>query len=656
MVLTRRIDTEATALQRHGELGIWAQLLGQEAAQIGSGRALRPQDFVFPTYREHGVAYSRGIDPLRLLGLFRGVDQGGWDPNDGNFGLYTIVIGAQTLHATGYAMGLQRDGVVGTGDPDRDAAVVAYFGDGASSQGDVNESFIFAASYNAPVVFFCQNNQWAISEPIERQTRIPLYQRALGFGFPGVRVDGNDVLATYAVTQAALQRAREGQGPTFVEAYTYRMGAHTTTDDPTRYRLSEDLEHWKLKDPIQRVRVYLTRNGLADQDFFDEIDAGGREARRAPPRGLPGAARAARPRRLRPWSTPSRPGARRAARRATRPTSTPSRPPEERPMSKITLAKGLNAGLRKAMEDDPKVLVMGEDVGKLGGVFRITDGLQKDFGEDRVIDSPLAESGILGTAVGLAMRGYRPVCEIQFDGFVYPAYDQIVSQVAKIHFRSQGKVKMPIVIRIPFGGGIGAVEHHSESPEAQFAHTPGLKVVACSNPVDGYWMIQQAIACDDPVVFLEPKRQYHADKAELDESVSPQPLFTSRVVREGTDLTLLAYGPMVKTCMASAEAAAQDGQSIEVIDLRTLSPLDMGPVLESVRKTGRAVVAHEAHVNLGMGSEVAARITEECFYSLEAPVLRVGGFDTPYPPSRIEEEWLPDLDRVLDAVDRSLAY
>ena len=328
-------------------------------------------------------------------------------------------------------------------------------------------------------------------------------------------------------------------------------------------------------------------------------------------------------------------------------------------MTKITLAKGLNSGLRKAMEDDPKVLVMGEDVGKLGGVFRITDGLQKDFGEDRVIDTPLAESGILGTAVGLAMRGYRPVCEIQFDGFVYPAYDQIVSQVAKIHFRSQGKVKMPVVIRIPFGGGIGAVEHHSESPEAQFAHTPGLKVVACSNPVDGYFMIQQAIACDDPVVFLEPKRQYHADKAELDESLTladADPLFSSRVVREGTDLTLLAYGPMVKTCMQSAEAAAGEGRSIEVIDLRTLSPLDMEPVVASVRKTGRAVVAHEAHVNLGMGAELAARITEECFYNLESPVLRVGGFDTPYPPSRIEEEWLPDLDRVLDAVDRTLAY
>jgi pyruvate dehydrogenase E1 component beta subunit len=325
-------------------------------------------------------------------------------------------------------------------------------------------------------------------------------------------------------------------------------------------------------------------------------------------------------------------------------------------MTTITLAKGLNAGLRAAMERDPKVVIMGEDVGKLGGVFRITDGLQKDFGEDRVIDTPLAESGILGTAVGLAMRGYRPVCEIQFDGFVYPAYDQIVSQVAKIHFRSQGKIRMPIVIRIPFGGGIGAVEHHSESPEAQFAHTPGLKVVACSNPVDGYWMIQQAIESDDPVVFLEPKRQYHGEKAELDESAAPAPLFTSQLKAEGSDVTLIAYGPTVKTCMQSAEAAASEGKSVEVIDLRTLSPLDMGPVFESVRRTGRAVVVHEAHVNLGLGAEVAARITEECFYNLEAPVLRVGGFDTPYPPSRVEEEYLPDLDRVLDAVDRSLEY
>ena len=266
-------------------------------------------------------------------------------------------------------------------------------------------------------------------------------------------------------------------------------------------------------------------------------------------------------------------------------------------MATLTLAKALNDGLRAAMERDPKVLIMGEDVGRLGGVFRITDGLQKDFGEDRVVDTPLAESGIVGTAIGLALRGYRPVCEIQFDGFVFPAYNQIVSQVAKMFYRSLGNVRLPIVIRIPFGGGIGAVEHHSESPEAYFAHTAGLKVVSCANPNDAYWMIQQAIGSDDPIIFLEPKRRYW-----------------------------------------------EKGQ------------VDLDPVFESVRRTGRLVVVHEAPSNLGLGAEIAARVTEQCFYSLEAPVLRVTGFDVPYPPARLEEEYLPDLDRVLDGVDRSLGW
>lgn len=267
LVLVRRVDVEATALQRQGELGIWAALLGQEAAQVGSGRALLPGDYAFPTYREHGVAYCKGVDPLKLLGLFRGVSHAGWDPHDHNFGLYSIVIGSQTLHATGYAMGIQKDGT--------EDAVIAYFGDGATSQGDVNEAFVFATVFNAPVVFFCQNNQWAISEPLERQTRIPLYQRARGFGFPGVRVDGNDVLAVLAVTRAALRNAREGNGPTFIEAFTYRMGAHTTSDDPTRYRLASDLETWKLKDPLERMKAYLVRSGMADAAFFAgvEVDA-----------------------------------------------------------------------------------------------------------------------------------------------------------------------------------------------------------------------------------------------------------------------------------------------------------------------------------------------------------------------------------------------
>ncbi|WP_347353471.1 alpha-ketoacid dehydrogenase subunit beta [Intrasporangium sp.] len=326
-------------------------------------------------------------------------------------------------------------------------------------------------------------------------------------------------------------------------------------------------------------------------------------------------------------------------------------------LEKVGLGRSITNGLRRAMERDPKVVLIGEDIGKLGGVFRITEHLQKDFGEDRVIDSPLAESGIVGTAVGMAMRGYRPVCEIQFDGFVYPAFDQIVCQVAKMHARSLGSIKMPIVIRLPFGGGIGSPEHHSESPEAYFAHTAGLRVVSCSNPEDAYWMIQQSIECDDPVIFCEPKRRYH-ERAEYDTTATqaPRGLFEAAVVREGSDVTLVGYGPVVKTMIESAAAAEQEGTSIEVIDVRSLSPLPIDTITASVRKTGRLVVVHEASTFLAMGAEISAQVTERCFYHLEAPVVRVGGANIPYPPSRMEDDFLPDLDRILDGVDRALAY
>ncbi|MFC7449589.1 alpha-ketoacid dehydrogenase subunit beta [Rhodococcus daqingensis] len=324
-------------------------------------------------------------------------------------------------------------------------------------------------------------------------------------------------------------------------------------------------------------------------------------------------------------------------------------------MTTMALGAALNAGLRRALERDPKVLLMGEDIGKLGGVFRVTDTLQKDFGSARVIDTPLAESGIIGTAFGMALRGYRPVCEIQFDGFVYPAFDQIVSQVARIHYRTAGRVRAPLTIRVPFGGGIGAVEHHSESPEAYFAHTPGLRVVTPSTPDDAFHMIVQAIASDDPVVFFEPKRRYW-DKGEVDlDGPAPLELHRARVAAPGTDVTLVAYGAMVSTALSAADVAGREGHSIEVIDLRSLSPIDFDTVEASVRKTGRLVVAHEAPVFLGLGSEIAARITERCFYQLEAPVVRVGGFATPYPPARLEKYYLPDPDRILDAVDKTLA-
>ncbi|SEI66721.1 pyruvate dehydrogenase E1 component beta subunit [Arthrobacter sp. yr096] len=325
-------------------------------------------------------------------------------------------------------------------------------------------------------------------------------------------------------------------------------------------------------------------------------------------------------------------------------------------MSKLTFARAINAGLRKSLENDPKVVLMGEDIGSLGGVFRVTDGLQKDFGKHRVIDSPLAESGIIGTAVGLAYRGYRPVCEIQFDGFIYPAFDQIVSQVAKMHYRTQGRVKMPITIRVPFGGGIGSPEHHSESPEAYFTHTSGLRVVAVSNPQDAYTMIQQAIASDDPVLYFEPKRRYH-DKGDVDEAIdlsTALPLDKAAVVNSGSDVTLVAYGPLVKTAKDAAMAAADEGISVEVIDLRSLAPVDYPVVEASVRKTGRLVITHEAGQSGGLGAEIAASITERCFHYLESAPVRITGFDVPYPYSKLEMHHLPDLDRILDGVDRAL--
>ena len=321
----------------------------------------------------------------------------------------------------------------------------------------------------------------------------------------------------------------------------------------------------------------------------------------------------------------------------------------------LAIAKALNAGLQKAMQEDPKVLVFGEDVAQLGGVFRVTEGLHTEFGDQRVFNSPIAESGIVGTAIGLAMRGYRPVAEIQFDGFVYPAFNQITSQLAKLTYRSEGFLQMPVVIRIPFGGGIGAVEHHSESPEAYFAHTAGLRIVSPSNPNDAYWMIQQAIKSPDPVIVFEPKRRYW-QKGPVNLDTPAMPLHSARLMREGTQVTLLAYGPMVTTALQAAEIGAEEGVSIEVIDLRSLSPIDYPTLFASANKTGRVVIVHEAPTNVSLSSEISARIAEHCFYSLEAPVIRVGGFDTPYPAAKLEEAYLPDADRILEAVDRSLAY
>jgi 2-oxoisovalerate dehydrogenase E1 component beta subunit len=324
-------------------------------------------------------------------------------------------------------------------------------------------------------------------------------------------------------------------------------------------------------------------------------------------------------------------------------------------MVNVALGKALNLAMQRAMRDDDRVVILGEDVGTLGGVFRVTDGLAAEFGPTRIFDTPLAESGIVGTAIGLALRGFRPVCEIQFDGFVYPAFDQIVSQLAKMRARSRGRVSLPVVIRIPAGGGIGAVEHHSESNEAYFAHTAGLRVVSCATPQDGYRLLRAAISSDDPVVFFEPKRRYW-DKGEVDLEASPASLDRALVLRKGRDCTLIAHGPSVKVALAAAEAAGEDGVSVGVVDLRSISPLDIDTLRRCVAETGRAVVVHEASTFLGIGAEVAAAVSEACFFELTAPVLRVGAYNMPYPPARVEEEFLPDVDRVLVGINQALSF
>ena len=321
----------------------------------------------------------------------------------------------------------------------------------------------------------------------------------------------------------------------------------------------------------------------------------------------------------------------------------------------MPIAKAINAGIQKAMQKNNKVLVFGEDVAELGGVFRVTEGLLAEFGNKRVFNSPIAESGIVGTAIGLAMRGYRSVAEIQFEGFVYPAFNQIVSQLAKLTNRSEGHLSMPVVVRIPYGGGIGAVEHHSESPEAYFSHTPGLRVISPSNSNDAYWMIQQAIESNDPVIFFEPKRRYW-QKGMVNLDTPPSGMHDAKVIREGTQVTLVSYGPMIPTALQAAEVAAAEGTSIEVIDLRSMSPIDFQTIINSVIKTGRLVIASEASTSFSVSAEIAAKVAELAFYHLEAPVIRVGSFDVPYPPAKLEELFLPDADRILEAVDRSLNY
>jgi len=657
MVLARALDRRMLSLQRQGRIGTFAMLEGQEAVQIGSALAMEPDDFVFPSYREHGVQITRGLPIEVLIAYWKGLPNSRWDLDKYRTGIVTVPIATQLPHSVGFSYVAKLRG--------EDTVTTVYFGDGATSGVDFHSGMNLAGVWKTPTVFICANNLYAISVPYQKQTAAgTIAQKAQAYGFEGLRVDGMDPIAVYLATKLAVRRAREGRGPTLIEAMTYRYGPHGTADDDTLYRSRDEVDDWKEKDPIERLRRFLENRGQWDEragekvavEVSDSVDTAitAIEAEPLPERDdavRQGFAKI-------PEHVVDQLHAMQRAHDEPETLFTdneiwrigndslPSGPTE-----RWNMAESINAALHQTMENDGNAIVLGEDVGLVGGVFRITEGLQERFGEDRVIDTPLNESGIVGSAVGMALAGARPIAEIQFDGFVYPAFDQIVSHLGRFRYRTRGNSIVPVVVRMPNGGGIGAHEFHCDSPEAYFVHAPGLVVVCPSTPTDAKGLFAAAIESDDPVIFLEPKVLYRAGREDVPTEHYTLPIGRARIRQHGSDLTLVTYGGMVPVAL---EAAEQSEASIEVIDLRTLFPWDRETVLESVTKTGRLMLVQEPQGSAGVAAEVAAVVAEQGMYDLTGPIVRVTGFDIPWPQFAIESHALIDVDRVVAGIHQAL--
>jgi len=658
MVLSREFDRRMLALQRQGRVGTYAMLEGQEAVQIGSALALRDHDFVFPSYREHGVQLAHGVPVDVVMAYWRGLPNKDWDVLTYRTAIVTVPIASQLPHAVGFSYVTKLRG--------EDTVTAVYFGDGATSEVDFHSGMNFAGVWGTPTVFICANNLYAISVPYEKQTASPtIAQKAEAYGFPGLRVDGMDVVAMYEVTREAVERARAGSGPTLIEALTYRFGPHATADDPRRYRSAEEEESWRQRDPILRMRRFLEERGQWDaqaeekvaMEVADQVEAAITEIESRP---LPTRDDAIRHAFARiPAHVVDQLHAMQHANNepVTEFSNTELWIPgvdelPDGPTESLTMAEAITAALHQGMERDERVIILGEDVGLSGGVFRITEGLQEKFGESRVIDTPLNESGIVGCAIGMALAGARPVAEIQFDGFVYPAFDQIVSHLGRFRYRTRGGVGLPVVVRFPSGAGIAAHEHHCDSPEAYFVHAPGLVVICPSSAIDAKGLLAAALESEDPVIFLEPKVLYRAGREDVPIEHFTLPIGRARKHTVGTALTLVTYGGMVPVCL---QAASRSGVSIEVIDLRTLFPWDRDTVLESVEKTGRLLLVQEPHLTAGVTAEIAAVVAEKAMYSLKGPLVRVGGYDTPWPQFAIERHALINPARVEAAIREVMA-
>ncbi|MBZ6494224.1 pyruvate dehydrogenase (acetyl-transferring) E1 component subunit alpha [Natrinema longum] len=668
MKRSRRLDQRVIALQRRGELGTFAPATGQEAAQVGSTAALDEADWTVPAFREHPSALARGGSAQEIIEYAMGLEEGGAPPDDVPMLPPSIAVGTQPLHAAGIGWAEAMN--------DSDSVALTYFGDGATSEGEVYEAMNLAGVYEARTIFFCQNNQYAISTPLSKQTRAAtLAQKAVAAGIEPVQVDGNDVLGVYAVTRKARERARRGV-PTLIEATTYRREMHTTADDPSVYRTTEEEASWEPLDPILRFQQYLRERGLLDDETVESIEAeieadlkdaleAARETKaNADPADMFDTAYAERP----PYLERQREAFRADEGRTVAPAGGDRRgdggsstadtragadaatDADLESADRLNMVEAIRGTLHAELERDDDVLVYGQDVGVDGGVFRATQGLLEGF-PGRVHDAPVAEAGIVGLGVGLAAAGYRPVAEIQFAGFSFQAFAQIHQHCSRIRSRSRGTITCSMVIRAPYGLGVKALEHHSESYEAGYAHIPGLDVVIPSTARDAAGLLRSAIRSPDPVVFLEPMVLYRAARRPVPEE-TVVPLGEARLVDQGTDATVVAWGAMVREV---EDAVADLEADIELIDLRTISPMDTETVLESVRKTGRCVVVHEAPRTGGFAGEIAARIADEAVWYLEAPIERVTGYDVPVPLPAREESYRPGPDRIRATIEQVLA-
>jgi 2-oxoisovalerate dehydrogenase E1 component len=668
-IQTRTFEEKTYNMQRRGEISIEARCVGEEATPLGSAAALKPGDWCFPSYRQTPALLHWNGRMDRILANLMGAEPETVDEHlpagDGpavNFTPAYIPLAVNITNAVGSGMA----DTFG----DENAVSLAYIGDGSTSEGDFHEALNFAGVFDASTVVVCQNNQWAISVPAHRQTAADTFARkAEAHGVPHERVDGNDVLAVYERTREAVERARQDGGPTFIECVTYRMVEHNTADDPSVYRDEELQEYWAERDPVDRFEAYLRGQGLLDDDRIATIQSKTEErvqehvetarelAESDPQRMFDNHLHGESWRERRQRQELAREQERTNPFAATvdkdlKPANNPdARTGEEivdtTESTEHTLVQAVNEGLRGEMKRDDSVRLLGYDIGPIGGVYRATNGLFEEFGGNRVIDTPLSENAILGSAVGMAMRGQRIIPEIQFMGFFYPAFGQFMYTLVKMCERSGGDLKTPVTVRVPYGGDIQASEYHSESTESFLVHTPGVRVICPSTPAETKGLLAASIRSDDPVVFMESKKLYREVTGPVPDTEYTLPLDKARLVQEGTDVTVLTYGAMVRHAIEAADRVDAD---VEILDLRTLSPLDIDAILASVKRTGRCVVFHEARRTLGLGAELSALVNEHALHYMKAPTVRATGYDVHYPGHQLEDAYMPDPNRAEYAI------